>query len=332
MRMDRLVATGLCAVIILSLAIAPAPAAGSSGGNDRPIRLYATAFSGPIGAVAGNGAFTINGHEASSGQLIWSGDLVNSRGASRVSVSLESIGEIRLAGGTTVRLATRHTTLAEGAKGFTLIASLARGEIGVTLERAASAYLLVGRSEYASSAGAAFQASAREGLASIAVRAGEVRAETQSSQHQYTIRPVGHDSNIKVPAGALRRIQLQVLEDDKPVPGVALMFVLDTSGAVIGLLGLGRLSGTSANVVTNADGIAAVQFLARDLPGSSPISATVEGTRVSWTGQITVTSGGSSRSKGWVIAVLVGAAAAAGIAYALTREKDSLQAQPPQVK
>src|SRR6185295_7525505 len=119
--------------------------------------------------------------------------------------------------------------------------------------------------------------------------------EAQSNQHQYTIRPVGHDSTIKVPAAGLRRIQVQVLEDDKPVPGVGVMFVLDTSGAVVGLLGLGTLTGTTANVVTGSDGIAAVQFVARNSTGSSPISATIEGTRVSWTGQITVTSKATAR-------------------------------------
>ena len=334
MKMHRWVATGLCAVILLSVAVLPRSGRADSPGadTDRPIRLYATASTGPIGVAGGNGAFTVNGQAASAGQLVWSGDLLNSGSASRVSVSLESVGEITLARGTTVRLATRHTTFSEEVKGFTLIASLARGEIAVALERTASAYLRVGRSEYASSEGAEFLASAREGLATIAVKVGDVRSEGQSGQHQYTIRPVGHDSSIKVEAGGLRRIQLQVLEDDKPVPGVGLLFKLDTSGAVIGLLGLGTLTGTTANVVTDADGMAAVQFVARDSSGSSPISATVEGTRVSWTGQITVTSGGPSRSKGWAIAVMVGAAAAAGIAYALTRDKSSLEAQPPIVK
>ena len=83
-----------------------------------------------------------------------------------------------------------------------------------------------------------------------------------------------------------------------------------------------------------ADGMAAVQFVARDSSGSSPISATVEGTRVSWTGQVTVTSKTAPRNSFWAIAVVAGAAAAAGIAYALTRDnnKDTLQAQPPTVK
>jgi hypothetical protein len=335
MKTQRWVAIGLCAVTLLSIAVAPRAAQAESprAEDDRPIRLYASASTGPIGVVTGSGDFTVNGRAGAAGQLIWSGDQLDCRRALRVSISLESIGEITMERGTTVRLAIRHTTIGEDAKGFTLIASLARGEIAVKLERAANAYLRVGREEYAASEGAAFLASARGGLASVAVRSGEVRAETQAAQHQYTLRPVGHNSTIEVPAGELRRIQLQVLEDDKPVPGVAVQFALDTSAAVIGVLGLGTLTGTTANVVTDAEGMATVQFVARESRGSSPISATVEGTRVSWTGQIIVTSGGPHRSKAWAFAVLAGAGAAAGIAYALTRDNDDpLQAQPPVVK
>jgi hypothetical protein len=336
MTMHKWIATGLCAVIFLSVSFAPSSARADSGSRevDRPIRLYATASAGPIGSIEATvaGALTVNGHDASAGQWIWSGDLLELRAGVRVPVSLDSIGQVTLSRGTGVRLATRRTTREDGAKRFALIASLVQGEITVSLEHDASAYLRVARAEYASSEGAAFLASVREGRASIAVKSGEVRAEPQSSQPQYSIRPVGHGSNIKVPAGGLRRLQVQVLEDDKPVSGAGVMFVLDTSGAVIGLLGLGTLTGTTASVVTGADGIAAVQFVARNTSGSSPISATVEGTRVSWTGEITVTSKGVSRGTGWAVFALVGAGAAAGIAYALTRNKDSLQAQPPVVK
>jgi hypothetical protein len=249
-------------------------------------------------------------------------------------VPLDSIGQIRLAGGTAVRVAARHFTHNDGVKGLTLIASLAQGEISVELEHGANAYVRAAGSEYASSEGAAFQATVRQGRASIAVKSGEVTSQGQGAQHQYTIRPVGHGSNIRVPAGELYRLQVQVLEDDKPVPDVGVLFALDTSGAVIGVLGLGTLSGTTANVLTDGDGMAAIQFVARNSSGSSPISATVEGTRVAWTGQITVVTR-RDRSHGslWGIAVIAGAAAAAGIGYALTRDNnDSLQAQPPVVK
>jgi hypothetical protein len=332
------IAAGLCGVIFFSVSVVPSSARTANGSpEDRPIRLYATAYVGPIGLISNDnlkhGSVMINGQSASSGQLVWSGDLLQSGAGARVSVSLDSIGAIRLSGGANVRLASRPFTQNDGTKAITLIASLAQGEISVDLDHTANAYLRAAGSLYSSSMGAAFLASVRAGSTSIAVKSGEVRREEQVGQHQYTIRPVGHDSNIRVKAGGLTRLQVQVLEDEKPVPGVAVLFALDTSGAIIGLLGMGTLSGTTANVVTDSDGMAAVQFVARDSSGTSPISATVEGTRVAWTGQIEVTSKGDSRGSRWGIAVLAGAAAAAGIGWALTRsDKDPLEAAPPVVK
>lgn len=330
------IATTLCAVIVLT--VMPRLAGAKTGDpEDRPIRLYGTAYVGPIGWIStGNlnrGSLIINGRAVSSEQPVWSGDLLQTAAGAIVSVSLDSIGAVRLSGGASVRLASRSVGSADGSRGSTLIASLAQGEISVDLAQSAKAYVRAAGSAYASSAGAAFLATVREGRASFAVKTGEVRREEQSTQHQYTIRPVGHGSNIRVEAGSLVRLRVQVLEDDKPVPGVGVLFALDTSAAVIGLLGMGTLTGTTANVATDAEGMAAVQFVARDSSGAGPISATVEGTRVAWTGMITVTTHRDSRGSMWGIAVIAGAAAAAGIGWALTRsDKDPLEAQPPVVK
>jgi len=330
------VATMLSGVMFLSAILLPGSAR-ANGDEDRPIRLYGTAHVGPIGVLSNDnlahGSVKINGQAASAGQPVWSGDLVQSDAGARVSVSLDSIGAIRLAGDVYVRLAAGRFTQTDGSRALTLIASLARGEISVDLQETAGAYLRAAGSAYACSQGAEFKASVKEGRALIAVKSGEVRAEPQA-QHQYTIRPVGHDSKIRVEAGELTTLRVQVMEDDKPVPGVGVLFALDTSAAVIGLLGMGTLTGTTANVVTGSDGIAAIQFVARDSSGTSPISATVEGTRVAWTGEIRVTSHGDSHGSKWGYVVLAGAAAAAGIGWALTRndDKNPLQVEPPIVK
>ena len=336
------IATGLCFVIVLTLVLLPSSARAESGDNssDRPIHLYATASAGPIGRVGSDpirlSSLLINGQPATAGQLVWSGDLLQSSAGAKACVPLDSIGQVRIAGGTTLRLAARPCASREdGSKGLTLVASLAQGEIAVELQPSANAYLRAARTEYESSSGASFKASVKNGIGSVEVKSGVVHPETQGAQHQYTIAPVGHDSHIKVRAGKLVRLQVQVREDDKPVPGVGVLFALDTSGAVIGVLGMGTLSGTTANVVTDADGMAAVQFVARDYSGSGPVSATVEGTRVAWTGEITVTSYGDHvKTSAWVWVILGGAAAAGGIAYALTRDPDEppLTAQPPIVK
>lgn len=330
----------ICGAVLLTTSLAPKPVRADGGGdeNSRAIHLYAAAYAGPIGTLANTalveGALTINGQPASCGQAVWSGDLIQSGVSARTSVSLDSIGVVTLSKGSSVRFATKPVTLDDGARRFVLIASLDRGEIGVSLKPAASAYLRVASSTYSSSDGASFLASAHQGHASISVKSGRVREEQQSNQHEYKIRPVGNDSNIIVPVRGVRQIQVQVLEDDRPVPDIAVSFVLDTTGALPGRLGMGTLTNTNLNVVTNASGIAALHFVAGDEAGTVPIVATIEGTRVSWSGMITVKSShGSSKNLGWTIAALLGAGAAAGIAFALSREdKGTLQAQPPEVK
>lgn len=339
MTKKKVISFVLCGALLLTISLAPPSArADGAGGESRPIRLYATAYPGPIGTVATealiDGALTINGRTAFDGQAVWSGDLVQSGSGSRASVSLDSIGQVTLSRGSSVRLATQALTHDDGARRFVLIASLNRGEMAVNLEPAASAYLRVANSTYSSSEGASFLASARRGFASIAVKAGNVKAEQQANQHEYSIHPVGHESNITVPVHGATQIRVQVLEDGRPVSDVGVLFVLDTTGAVPGRLGVGTLTNTNLNVVTNANGIAALNFVAGDEAGTVPIVATIEGTRVSWSGTIRVKShGGVSKNVGWTIAALLGAGAAAGIAYALSREdKGTLTVQPPEVK
>jgi hypothetical protein len=290
------IATSLSFVIVLTVVLVPGSttAEGRDHSGDRPIHLYATASAGPIGRIGSDpiksSSLLINGQPATVGRLVWSGDLLQSSAGAKACVPLDSIGQVRIGGGTSLRLAARPCSREDGSKGLTLVASLAQGEIAVELQPSANAYLRAARTEYECSSGASFKASVKNGIGSVEVKSGVVQPETQGAQHQYTIRPVGHDSHIKVRAGKLVRLQVQVREDDKPVPGVAVLFALDTSGAVIGVLGMGTLTGTTANVVTDADGMAAVQFVARDYSGTGPVSATVEGTRVAWTGEITVTS------------------------------------------
>jgi hypothetical protein len=336
---QKWIATGLCAIMALSVIFAPKTASAADIRDDRPIRLVARDWADPIGRVAGEflvgGALTINGRPACADQPVWEGDLLQTRASINVPVLLDAIGTITLRKGTVVRLTTRR--MSDAVQTIPqLVASLAVGEVSIRLQPAANARVQTGESGFVSSQGAAFTASYRDGLGSIAVKSGEVHKDEEQGggpQHQYTIKPVGHGSNIHIPASGTKQIQVQVIEDNQPVPGVAVLFVLDISGAVNGKLGVGTLSNTTLNVVTNANGIAAVQFVAGPTSGTVPVSATIEGTRTSWTGEIIVTSrGGGSHKVGWAIAAIIGTAAAAGIAFALTRDRDSLQVQPPEVK
>ncbi|MFY9611620.1 MAG: hypothetical protein WAU45_23780 [Blastocatellia bacterium] len=338
MNRQKWIAIGLCAIMSLSVSLTPRAARADELSDQRPVRLVATDWADPIGKVSSEflakGALTINGRSACADQLVWDRDLLHARGNTTIPVVLDSMGTILLRRGAVVRLTTRRGEGEE--KRDEMIASLAQGEVSIKLQPKTRARVHAGGSAFVSSPGAVFVARFREGLSSFAVKSGEVHKEKAQAgqQHQYTIKPVGHDSNIRVPASGTVQIQVQVMEDSLPVPGVGVLFVLDLSGAISGQLGVGTLSNTTLNVVTNANGIAAVQFVAGPSSGIVPVSATIEGTRTSWTGEIAVTSrGGGSHKLGWVIGVLLGTGAAAGIAYALTRrDRDPLEVQPPEIK
>jgi len=328
------IAISLCITLLASAIIVPQTARGSSRSDeDKPVRLYATAMNGPIGALqAGSispGDLLINGRAASTSQGVWGGDLLEARGDGNILVRLDLVGEVRLKKGAILRLAVRRGAT-EAGEHHTLIASLLAGEIHARFQNSADAMLQLAGSLYTASAGAQWVASVSEGRALVTAKVGSVGREA-SPQHQYEIRPVGHGTGMRVKAGDLQQIRVQVIEDGKPVSDVGVNFVLDATG--VGRLGLGTLAGNNITVVTNAEGIAAVPFTAGNRSGTTSVSATVEGTRTSWTGLIQVTSeGGVSHAAAWTIAIIAGAGAAAGIAYAVTRSKDSIQAPPPIIK
>src|SRR4030095_5481872 len=176
------ISTGLSVVIVLTVTLAPSSARADSGdhSSDRPIHLYATASVGPIGRMGKDPirsrSLLIKGQHAAAGALVWSGDLIQSSAGAKACVPLDSIGEIRIAGGTTVRLAARHCgPRDDGATGLTLITSLAQGEIAVELQKSANAYLRAAGMEYESSSGASFTANVKDGRASVDVKSGEVK-------------------------------------------------------------------------------------------------------------------------------------------------------------
>jgi len=335
----KYVASVVCAILFLSITLIPKPAPAASGNpnDDKPIYLHSVAPEGPIGLVSGSalnrGALLINGQAAREKQMIWAGDLLQSSADVSVPVSIHSIGDVVIFKGSMVKLATNYTQSDAGMRAV-LIASLVCGSIKVALKEDACAYIEARGSRYVSTEGAIFDASVRDDKALMNIKFGKVIADRQEGQHQYTIRPIGHGSSLEVPRGSLQQIKVQVTENDQPVPDVAVLFTLDQSGIAIGQIGLGTLAGSRITIVTNADGIASVPFVAGNSKGTGAISATVEGTRTSWMGQLRVTSKsiGGSKSLWWTIAAIAGAGAAAGITYAVTRDKDPIQVKDPQVK
>ncbi len=328
-----------CLVLALIIGLLPKRAQADDGAADRekPIRLYATAFVGPIGKVTENGlsraGFAINGARQYGEQFIWAGDLLQAPADASLAVSLDLIGAVTLARGASVRLSTARTMLDNDKPGRALVASLINGNVDVRLEFGACAYIRACGSAYLSSEGASFSLAAKDGAAVVNARVGAVRVEQQTMQHQYSLHPVGHGTDISVRGGGLTYIRLQVIEDDRPVPGVPVLFALDPAvGKRLGTLGLGTMAGTTFLATTNADGIAAVPFTANHVKGTISISATVEGTRTSWTGQIKVTNE-SNASRNALIGLLISAGVGAGVAAALlSRDKDNITVLPPVVK
>jgi hypothetical protein len=132
----------------------------------------------------------------------------------------------------------------------------------------------------------------------------------RAPQRSYRIRPVGLGSTISVVARSTRQLQVQVTdENDKPVPDLPVVFMLATSS--LGTLAIRKNSATDFRPVlfygpeansaysleadeiklrtfSDAQGKASVRFIAGSSLGAVKISATVEGTSVSWGSEIIV--------------------------------------------
>ena len=329
------VATSLCIVIILSFSLLPTTARGGERNSDKPLRLYATASVGVIGKVAAialePGAFTINGRAAVADQSVWEGDLLRSHSDIKVPIRLDMIGNITLTKGTAVRLATAASRLDENGSGRLLVASLSEGEIAVALDRGVTASLFASGSAFTASPGASFRLAINAGRATAVVKAGSVAAEAQSVQ-RHNLQPVGHGSEITVRTGGLRYIRVQVTDsNDKPMAEMPVQFSLgSTGGRSIGLLGLGTLAGLTYNTITNEKGIASVPFNAGRVPGITSITAVVEASGVSWSGNIRVESGPSAGKGALWVAVVAAGIGVAVAAVKLSNENDPIRTLPPQ--
>ncbi|MEW6130959.1 MAG: hypothetical protein AB1757_28265 [Acidobacteriota bacterium] len=299
------------------------------------IRLYAIATVAPIGVVKGeiirHSSLTINGRQVWGERAIWNGDLLHGQG--RTLVEMDTIGQVKLARGTLVRLATNHQSPSEQ-KGGVLIASLMSGEISVALNKNATGFIQAGGLVFTSTPGARFHIDIKEGRASYELTEGNLTVEAGYRQKKYTIQAVGRGDTYKVPYGQLSNIRVQIRdENNKPLAEVPVMFSLAPSTVKgLGTLGLGTMASTTFSTLTNNEGIATVPFNAGRTKGTTSVTAVIEATGDTWTGQIEVDSYSNKSRNGWIV---VGVAAAIGggvAAYNLTRENDSIKVSPPTTK
>lgn len=327
----RNVAVSLSMALVLTSCVSPCLAR-VSGGEDPSIRLYATASPGIIGNVVGD--LFVNGRAVRGEHLVWEGDLLQARADWSASVLVDSIGRITLERGAIARLATSDVTRNDQTSGRVLVASLMKGEIDVKLDAGVSSFVQANGSAYASSDGASFRIGIREGSVVTSARIGAVSVAMRAPQRRYDVIPVGHGSNIVVRAGKLVYIRVRVRDESgKALPEMPVFFSLSPgAGGAVGMLGLGTLSGTTYSTLTNDEGIAAVPFQAARTRGTTSITAIVQETGASWTGQITVEPGPSG---GKTAAILIGIGAGIGAGVAIvkaTDEDDPIQIQPPVIQ
>lgn len=314
--------TSVCLIVMLTtIALIPAPISASSRGAEpqRPIRLYAIARSGPIGAIKLNSlsaaAVAIDGRLAYGEAAIWGGELIKAIGDHPVRVALDSIGQVTLSRGAVARV-TNARASSEDSTYDVLVASIVAGSADVKLNAGAGAYVEAGASAFTASRGASFSVSLEDGRASLNITAGSVRVQDQAVPQDINIRivddlgrPVSSGSQFSVRARSTRQVQVQVTDkNDKPLPDLPVLFSL--GDPCLGSLGLGAAAGMTLVQKTDKRGIAAVPLIVGAARCAASIIAKVEGTNASVTIQTNVQAQAKFFNTQNTLLVVAGAAVA----------------------
>lgn len=332
-------------------AVAPLPAAPVALTREkrpepsRPLRLDLTARVRPIGSVESLEAFAINSRHADAGSLLWGDELIEAPAGASARALLEDLGQVTLAGGSRARLAA--TAVSMDPRRRVLGASLFNGGMVVKLHPGVSSVVQAGGAIFVAPRGSRFRVMLVEGravidaadiavleigdwrtaapsnLAELAPQTGQ--SGQQAAPRKYVIRPVGLSSNLVVRARSTRQIEVRVTdEDDRPIPGVPVIFSLSSSGAPsLGSLGAGAAASLSAKVFTDALGIASVSYTAGAEATTGSVSATVEGTNATWVGQINlikVVPGFWTPQNAVPVMATAAAAAAVGVIKTVTKD------------
>jgi hypothetical protein len=331
--------------MLVGLASVPRAIANDNADTERSIRLYASARFGPIGHIRSNslssGTVAIDGRIAQGDAPIWGGELIKAIADRKVSVKIDSIGQVSLASGAMVRLGTARTAANEGSYEV-LVASLIGGNIEVKLDATAGAYVEAAGSTYISGPGASFRAGIEGDRATLVTVTGVVRVQDPVPPQDVKIRivdelgrPVASGSQLSVRARSTRQIQVQVTDkNDKPLPDLPVLFSL--GDPCLGSLGLGVAAGSTFRQKTDKRGIAAVPLVAGAARCAASVLAKVEGTNASVSIQTNVV-----QQKGFwntqntllVVAAGAGAGVAAGLIVANQGNNEPIRpVPPPQVK
>jgi hypothetical protein len=334
--------TGLI-VMALITSLTPASARASGGGPDgeKPIRLYASARFSPIGLIKLNAlsarGVLVDGRISQGETAIWGGEFIRVLDDRKVRVTFDSVGEVTLARGATVRFATARGTFNDAA-GDVLVASLEQGSLAVALNRNAGAYIEAAGSRFTAEPGASFAINVLDARASLIRVAGAVSVQDQPVPQDLKIRmvddlgrPLSAGSQLSVRARSTRQVQVQVTDkNDNPLPDLPVLFSL--GNPCLGSLGLGVAAAASFRQKTDKRGIAAVPFIAGAAKCAASILVKVEGTNASASIQTSVVQNrGFFNTQNTLIIAGVAAAVATVTAFAVSNSGSSepIRAVPP---
>jgi hypothetical protein len=335
---SRLYAIALLLVLALITGLMPnaARADGDNAKADQPIRLYASARFGPIGAInsdsPGISRVIVNGRMARGEQMIWGGELIEVPLDRSVRVSFDSIGQVTLNRGAMVRFGTALANPDDAGRRV-LVALLINGGLRVNLAQDAGAYIEAAGSRFTASRNAQFQMSVNEGAVSFNATAGTISVEQQPvGQRRYILRPVaGQGATLSVAARSTRQVQIQVTdENDRPVPDLAMLFSLGSP--CLGSLGIGAGAGMLTREKTDNRGIASVPWVAGAAKCAGAITVNVEGTDASYVFQAQIRQLGFWTARNSLLVGAAAAAAGAGVGIAVSQtggNKEPIVAVPP---
>ena len=172
----------LCPLLIPILVSAIAPkqvhASDSGAGRNGLPRSVRSSDMGIIGSVESFATVTINGRMAQGKEALWSGDLIEVAHASSARALLDSVGEVLMKRGAIARLSTTLARQDNNAGVDVLVASLIRGEIIVSLNPGAIAYIETDEIVISASGEGSFRVGPGESKPAVAVTAGEVEIQT----------------------------------------------------------------------------------------------------------------------------------------------------------
>jgi hypothetical protein len=164
MKKSRGAIASLCLSLILSPLAAPLQA-WAVNYNTVASNTNNNATATPIGTVEATGTILINGRAAQGRQSLWDGELLQAAPGARAAIKLEALGQLTLAGGSLVRVATA-TNANEHAR-RTLLASVYQGQVELELKPAASAYLEAAGKTWLAAGNAKLSLGVRDGVATL---------------------------------------------------------------------------------------------------------------------------------------------------------------------